>query len=576
MAERTHQCAGCSEDVLSSGYSKGQLRKGAARRCHSCINGALQHTASAAADPTAKLLAHELAAKVIAAVDRGGGGVRTALYTHGATMPNRIRPTVMALVSEVLRELPVLLSALDAVPGPWSSDKAGRYLAAVLVHEVCVRGRGVKGGARHEACRAVFERRSALTAALPPSTERGNAAGAAAPDAQQPSAKERLPRYVRVNTLQASVEEVRAALGPALDAKAVADPLVPDLLALPPKTNLHGHTLVETGRLILQDRCSCLPALALAPPPGACVVDACAAPGNKTTQLASMVGRTGTIFAFERNARRAKTLRAMVATAGAASIVRVCEADFTLADASGHGGGQHTAHAASMALCDPSCSGSGGAGGHHGIHAYIDGHYDVHTCMHMYTGGHYDLHSRRGDYADGDGSAAVQYWERVRALAASQVANPNPNPNPDPDPDPDPNTGSACVLSRHRRWQSCSRRCACRVCVSSSTRRARCTVRRMRTWLASSSRPLAAHGPSCAACRRGRPVGYTIHRTVNCACGRAPRMGRMASLSHASRRRPLTATTSRSHRLKSSGGLYAGCSQRARRKRGSSWRHDCA
>ena len=42
---------------------------------------------------------------------------------------------------------------------------------------------------------------------------------------------------------------------------------------------------------------------------GCVVIDACAAPGNKTTQLAAAVGETGT-HAFERNRKRAATLRA--------------------------------------------------------------------------------------------------------------------------------------------------------------------------------------------------------------------------------------------------------------------------
>jgi 16S rRNA C967 or C1407 C5-methylase (RsmB/RsmF family) len=50
---------------------------------------------------------------------------------------------------------------------------------------------------------------------------------------------------------------------------------------------------------VLQSRASCMPAHALAPQPGWAVVDACAAPGNKTTHLAALMANRGTITAFE-------------------------------------------------------------------------------------------------------------------------------------------------------------------------------------------------------------------------------------------------------------------------------------
>ncbi len=67
------------------------------------------------------------------------------------------------------------------------------------------------------------------------------------------------------------------------------DGLLPDLLAFPPRTNLHDCQLVASGCLVLQSKASCMPAHALAPQPGWRVVDACAAPGNKTTHLAGAV-----------------------------------------------------------------------------------------------------------------------------------------------------------------------------------------------------------------------------------------------------------------------------------------------
>lgn len=42
-----------------------------------------------------------------------------------------------------------------------------------------------------------------------------------------------------------------------------------------------------------------MPAHALAPRPGWAVVDACAAPGNKTTHLAARMHNRGSIAAFE-------------------------------------------------------------------------------------------------------------------------------------------------------------------------------------------------------------------------------------------------------------------------------------
>jgi putative methyltransferase len=50
---------------------------------------------------------------------------------------------------------------------------------------------------------------------------------------------------------------------------------------------------------------------ALAPLAGWTVADACAAPGNKTTQAASYVGEAGTVLACERDPRRFEILQVM-------------------------------------------------------------------------------------------------------------------------------------------------------------------------------------------------------------------------------------------------------------------------
>ena len=67
------------------------------------------------------------------------------------------------------------------------------------------------------------------------------------------------------------------------------DALLADVLEFAPGTDLHALPAVSEGRLVLQDKASCLTAAALAPPPDAIVVDACAAPGNKTTHCAALM-----------------------------------------------------------------------------------------------------------------------------------------------------------------------------------------------------------------------------------------------------------------------------------------------
>ena len=153
-------CSSCQVDGAT--FSRGQLRKGAARmRCTKCVeakvgappppsvnratddaaSGDLDASRRAPAPP--KLLAHELAAQLVAKVERGGsGGVRTNLYDKSTKIPNKIRPMVTALVSEVVKTLPALNHAISEVAGPWaeSSDAPTLALAKVLVHEMVVKG----------------------------------------------------------------------------------------------------------------------------------------------------------------------------------------------------------------------------------------------------------------------------------------------------------------------------------------------------------------------------------------------------------------------------------------------------
>jgi len=137
-----------------------------------------------------------------------------------------------------------------------------------------------------------------------------------------------------------------------------------DLLVFPPKTQLYDHRLVKDGSMLLQDKASCLPVAALCPPPGSSVLDACSAPGMKTSQLAGAVcggwvaalGGTpptgAKVTAVERSAKRCDTLRKILDTSRAKAVTTVVNQDFLQVK-------QEDYCEVSHIVVDPSCSGTG-------------------------------------------------------------------------------------------------------------------------------------------------------------------------------------------------------------------------
>lgn len=105
----------------------------------------------------------------------------------------------------------------------------------------------------------------------------------------------------------------------------------------------------ERGEIYLQSLSSMLPPIALAPQPGADILDMAAAPGGKTAQMAAMTGGRAAITACEINKIRAEKLRYNLEKQGASRVnVMVCDArrleDFFRFD---------------QILLDAPCSGSG-------------------------------------------------------------------------------------------------------------------------------------------------------------------------------------------------------------------------
>ncbi|KAF8339690.1 S-adenosyl-L-methionine-dependent methyltransferase [Cantharellus anzutake] len=178
-----------------------------------------------------------------------------------------------------------------------------------------------------------------------------------------------IPRYVRVNRNAGSLHEILIhlkrtfpkvpdceVLPHKLDPETVYwDPHISDLLAFNPSVSFQNDPAYLDGRLILQDKASCLPAFLLAPPIDKEIhaIDATAAPGNKTSHLSVMMGNKGKIYAFERDSRRFKTLEQMLAKARCENVEATC-ADFLCANPLDVKYGK-----VSHILIDPSCSGSG-------------------------------------------------------------------------------------------------------------------------------------------------------------------------------------------------------------------------
>ena len=191
------------------------------------------------------------------------------------------------------------------------------------------------------------------------------------------------PRWVRVNniksTLDAQMEtafknhkrvdrlkELKSANQIYIDAH------IPDLVALAPGTvDFSSSNAYKNGEIILQDKASCFPAYLLLGDKedgwnGGDLIDGCAAPGNKTTHLSSLLAarqkyhgkkQTGKskIISMDASAPRSKILQKMVSVAGADKLVTVLAGqDFLALDPE-----DERFEPVSGLLLDPSCSGSG-------------------------------------------------------------------------------------------------------------------------------------------------------------------------------------------------------------------------
>ncbi|RMC10929.1 hypothetical protein DUI87_12642 [Hirundo rustica rustica] len=341
---------------------------------------------------------YSAAAAVLAGLERGEGGLKSLVYNSGFPHVRRL----YALVSETLRYASVLEKLLDGAallqaekklapqlakgirasaeprcagaavslgPGAvsWSLRCPG---ATVLVYDLLF-GKGLKCGGRWKAlARRHRARLEAELARLKVRHKVSRNEDLLAPETVLSAAASQVPRYVRVNTLKtcvddvidffkrqgyaylgkaASVEELKALSGK----KFMLDLHLPELLVFPSQTDLHDNVLYTSGHIILQDKASCLPAFLLGPVASSHIIDACAAPGNKTSHLAAILKNKGQIFAFDVDPKRMATMNTLLTRAGVTGC-QLAQQDFLTVDPRDPKYSRVT-----HILLDPSCSGSG-------------------------------------------------------------------------------------------------------------------------------------------------------------------------------------------------------------------------
>ncbi len=235
-----------------------------------------------------------------------------------ADKPQRIEPEIR----DVLR-----LGAYEIIASDGTPDRAAVDQAATLARSLP--GPRGRGGARAGLVNAVLRRIAETGAASIASLGDGDAAlrhsfpdwianglrrslGDADVEAVMEVANMPSESAVRWNTLRGPREDIEAELPPWH-----GDPLLPEAMVLEAPFALEESAAWRDGRVMAQSRASMLPAHALNPMPGERILDLCAAPGAKATQLAALSGGDAEVVAVELHPARARALEEMARRMGA-------------------------------------------------------------------------------------------------------------------------------------------------------------------------------------------------------------------------------------------------------------------
>lgn len=345
-------------------------------------------------------LYHE-AAEILEKAKKNGGSLKSIVF--GKKTRKTDAKTLFALTTEAAKWSEILSDVVER-SGILGVEKAvsvscqhGSFLsvltlhqlsptlALLLTHDLFLSKKGVALPATHGLNTSISRHKVRLSAELTKARlRRGfssldalrahiNSEAANGPTSDSDSKpRTRHPRWIRINTVKSSLgEELQSTfqdytktisiteITHALPGERLVhvDEHIPNLIAVTGPDNPTTFKSYQQGKLIFQEKASCFPAYLLDPKPdGGNVMDACAAPGNKTTHLASLLaGSQSKVIACEKDPERSKTLEKMVKLAGAGDTVSVKQKQDCLKL-------DHSAKQfknVTSLLLDPSCSGSG-------------------------------------------------------------------------------------------------------------------------------------------------------------------------------------------------------------------------
>src|SRR3990170_2260302 len=129
------------------------------------------------------------------------------------------------------------------------------------------------------------------------------------------------PKVVRVNTLETTREKLIEELS-ARGSEAYAGKYSPFAVEVKGGAPLDAFA----PAYYIQDEASQLVSLLVSPSPGSSVLDACSAPGGKTTHMAQLMENKGSIFALDKHASRLEAVERSAARLGV-KIIKTLESD---------------------------------------------------------------------------------------------------------------------------------------------------------------------------------------------------------------------------------------------------------